>query len=81
MALRLGELKVAEDDVQRAGADGLVHYGDESALVLEVYSTGEPGVKAIGSRSDLIADAEEHHELFRPFRAWDLGVTVFRTAW
>ena len=61
MALRLGELEVAEDDVQWAGADCLVHYGDEPTLVLEVYSALEPGVKTIGSRPNLIANAQQHH--------------------
>ena len=39
--LRSGR-QVAQDNVQRPGADGLVHHGDETALVLEVYDALEP---------------------------------------
>ena len=61
MASRWGELEAAQDDVQRPGADRLVHHGDEATPVLEVYNTLELGVKAIGSRPNLIAYAQQHH--------------------
>ena len=61
MPLCLGEREVAQDDVQRPGANGLVHHGYESAPVLEVYNAVKPGVKAIGAGLDLIADAQQHH--------------------
>jgi hypothetical protein len=56
----LGELEVAEDDVQRAGADGLVHHGYKTAPVLEVYGAVEPGVEAIGAGLNMIANTQQH---------------------
>ena len=76
MALSLGELKGAEDDVHWTGADCLVHHSNESALVLEVYNAVEPGVKAIGAGLDLIANAAEHEKPVSPFKAWDRDGTV-----
>ena len=61
MTLRSNEPEVAQDNVQRPGADCLIHYGDESPPVLEVYDTLEPGVEAIGADLDLIANAQQHH--------------------
>ena len=61
MTLRSNEPEVAQDNVQRPGADCRIHYGDEPALVLEVYDTLEPGVEAIGADLDLIANAQQHH--------------------
>jgi hypothetical protein len=54
-------IKITEDDVQRAGADASVHDGDEPAPVLEVDDVLEPGVKAIGARLNLIANAQQCH--------------------
>jgi hypothetical protein len=54
-------IKTMEDDVQRAGADGFVHHGDEPAPVHEVHRPVEPGVKAVSSGLNLIADAEQRH--------------------
>jgi hypothetical protein len=61
MALRRGTLEVAEDDVQWAGTDRVVHDGDETAFALEVYSAVEPGVKAIRSGLNLITNAQQPH--------------------
>jgi hypothetical protein len=61
MALRLSESEAAQDDVQRAGAEGRVYHRYEAAPALEVYNMLEPGVKGVGAGPNLIPDAEEHH--------------------
>ena len=62
MTLRSNEPEVAQDNVQRPGADCLIHHGDEPALVLEVYDMLEPGVEAIGARPNVIPNAQQHDE-------------------
>jgi hypothetical protein len=60
-SLARSQLSPAKDNAQRTGADAFINHRDQTAVALEIYSPGEPGMKAVCACLNLVADADEHH--------------------
>ncbi len=60
-AARRPGIEVTNNNVQGAGADFLVDYGDKEVAMPEIHSSVEPGMERVGSFPHLIPNTHHGH--------------------